>query len=136
MQMDAHLKIIGVIFMIISLIHIRFPERFNWKGEFEVLSLINKQIMYAHTFFIALFVMLNGLLFFFYSTELTTNTPLAKAIDTGLLIFWGLRCAAQHFFYSRTLWRGKKFETIIHILFSTLWVYVTLVLGYITVQFY
>ena len=127
--MELHLKIIGITFILLSIIHIGFPKKFNWQNELVNLSLINKQILHAHTFFIALFVFLNGLLFFFYSEELTSNLPLSIALNIGLAFFWGLRCIAQHFFYSSQLWRGKKFETSIHILFSFLWIYVLLILS-------
>ncbi len=128
--MELHLKIIGIIFISLSLVHIGFPKKFDWQNDLKNLSLINRQIMHAHTFFIALFVLLNGLLFVFYAKELIGNHPLSKALNIGLLIFWGFRSITQHFFYSSKLWSGKKFETSIHILFSLLWLYVIIVLVY------
>jgi hypothetical protein len=127
--MYIHLKIIGAIFVLLSALHIGFPKKFEWQKDLAMLSLINRQIMQVHTFFIALFVLLNGLLFFFYTEELIAPQPLSKVITRGLFIFWGLRCLAQHFFYSTKLWQGKKFETIVHVFFSLLWVYVTIILG-------
>ena len=128
---EIHLKLIGIIFIFLSLVHIVFPKRFQWKDELSKISLLNRQMMYVHTFFIALFVMLNGLLFLFYSRELTTPSPLSNAVIFGLLIFWSVRGICQHFFYSTELWKGKKFETGIHILFSCLWLYVIIILGWI-----
>ena len=42
------------------------------------------------------------------------------AIWIGLAIFWTVRLGVQFFGYSSVLWRGKTFETIVHILFSIL----------------
>ena len=124
--MELQLKIIGIFLIILAIIHIAFPKRFNWKDELSSLSLLNRQMMYVHTFFIAVTVLLMGLLCFTSSTELT-KTDLGKKICFGLALFWLLRLIIQFFGYSKTLWKGKTFETIIHIIFSFLWVYLTCV---------
>lgn len=124
--MNVHIQIIGSLLIILSLIHLPFPNYFNWKIEFQSLSLFNKQMIGVHTFFIALTVFLMGTLCLISTKELTT-TPLGKIICLGLGIFWGIRLIVQLFVYSPKLWRGKRFETIIHILFSCLWLYLTIV---------
>lgn len=124
--MEFQLKIIGGLLMVLALIHIIFPKYFNWKIELKSLSLINRQMMEVHTFFIALMVFLIGILCYFSSKELI-ETSLGKTISLGLGIFWGARLAIQFFWYSSELWKGKKLETIIHILFSLLWAYLTVV---------
>jgi hypothetical protein len=43
----------------------------------------------------------------------------------GLSLFWGIRFAVQHVVYSPSLWRGKAFETAIHVLFSLLWLWLS-----------
>jgi hypothetical protein len=120
--MQLHLKIIGALLMLLALIHIFFPAYFKWKQQFAALSLINKQMVYVHTFFIALIVFMMGLLCFTSAGELC-NTALGKKISMGLAFFWALRLLIQFFGYSRKLWRGKRFETCIHIVFSGLWIY-------------
>jgi hypothetical protein len=128
--MEIHFKIIGILFITLALIHAGFPKKFNWEMELSSLSLINRQMMHVHTFFIALTVLLNGLLFFFYAKELVGDSTLAKPLVAGLFVFWLIRCIAQHFFYSSKLWKGKVFETSVHLFFSILWIYVSWVLGY------
>jgi hypothetical protein len=71
-----------------------------------------------------------GILFFTSSQELV-ETNLGKKICLGLGVFWGLRAVFQFFVYSPKLWRGKTFETIIHIVFSILWLYLTSIFFYI-----
>jgi hypothetical protein len=121
--MEIHFKIIGILFMLLALIHIGFPKRFNWAQELPSLSLMNRQMMVIHTMFIGLTVFLMGALCFLCSTELVTST-FGKKISIGLSIFWLVRLFTQFFGYSTELWKGKKFETWMHILFSLFWIYI------------
>lgn len=122
--MQVHFKIIGTLLIVLSLIHIIFPKYFNWKNELKPLSLINRQIMIVHTFFIALTVLLIGLLCVFYNQELN-ETNLGKTITFGLAIFWTIRLFFQLFVYSPKLWKRKTFETSVHILFTVFWTYMS-----------
>ena len=124
--MKTHFEFVGVLLMVLSLIHIIFPKYFKWKEELKSLSLINRQMMTIHTFFIALIVFLMGLLCFSSAIELE-NTPLGKSICLGLGIFWLIRLFVQFFGYSKELWQGKRFETTVHVLFSLLWTYLSYV---------
>ena len=120
--MYIHIKIIGFLLIALALVHIIFPKYFNWNKELKSLSLINRQMMTVHTFFIAFTVFLMGLLCLTSSNELI-ETNLGKKISLGLGVFWTIRLFIQLFVYSSDLWKGKKFETVIHILFSIFWIY-------------
>jgi hypothetical protein len=122
--MEFQLNIIGGILVALASIHIIFPRYFHWEKELAALSLVNKQMMEVHTFFIALTILLMGVLCLTSAYELTTTT-LGKRISLGFAIFWGARAFFQFFVYSSKLWKGKFFETSVHILFSLLWVYLT-----------
>jgi hypothetical protein len=124
--MHLHLKIIGLILIALSLLHLIFPKYFNWEKELRSLSLINQQMMIVHTFFIGLVIFLMGLLCLFSSDDLIT-TSFGKRIALGLGIFWTARLVIQFFGYSSKLWKGKKLETIVHFVFSMLWLYMSLV---------
>jgi hypothetical protein len=124
--MELHLKIVGVILIVLSLAHVSFPRYFNWTAELSTLSLINRQMMYIHTFFIALVVFLIGLLCLVASVELM-KTTLGNKVALGFGVFWTIRLVIQFFGYSPKLWKGKGFETTIHILFSILWFYLSAV---------
>jgi len=124
--MEIHYLIIGSLLIVLALIHSVFPKYFNWKSELQSLNLINRQMMTIHTFFVALTVFLMGLLCVTSSNELI-ETPLGRKIALGLGIFWSIRLIIQFFGYSADLWKGKKFETGMHILFSLLWAYLSCV---------
>lgn len=122
--MEIQLKIIGIFLILLSAIHSFFPKYFNWKNELSSLAMINRQLMYIHSFFIAFAILLIGILCITSSKELI-DTSLGKKISLGLGIFWATRLFIQFFGYSAKLWRGKTFETSIHIFFSILWCYIT-----------
>jgi hypothetical protein len=124
--MEIHFKIIGSLFIVLALSHVFFPRYFNWKQELAKLSLVNRQIMVVHSFFIALMVLLIGLLCLTSAHELIT-TPLGKRVSLGLGIFWGARLLIQFAGYSSKLWKGRLFETCVHIVFTIFWTYISVV---------
>ena len=124
--MEIHIQIIGTLLIVLSLIHVIFPSYFNWKSELQHLSLINRQMMTVHTFFIALTVFLIGLLCVTSASELI-ETSLGKKVSLGLAVFWTIRLFTQIFIYCPKLWKGKTFETIVHVLFTIFWAYMSLV---------
>lgn len=124
--MELHLKITGILLIVLAWLHVIFPKYFKWKQELESVSRINRQMMYVHTFFIAFMVLLTGLLCLTSATEITTTT-FGKRVSLGLGIFWITRLFFQFFGYSRLLWKGKAFETTVHVLFSILWTYLSAV---------
>ena len=124
--MEIRIRIIGFILIALSALHIIFPKYFNWKEELEKISLINKELMIIHTMFIGITVFLIGLLCITSSFELS-NTDFGKRISIGIGVFWLIRLFVQFFGYSSELWKGKKFETIVHILFSLFWAYMSFV---------
>ena len=120
--METHFRFIGILLMGLAVVHVIFPRYFNWKEELKSLSLMNRQMMMVHTFFIAVMVFLIGLLCLTATTELS-DTKLGKMVSLGLAFFWLLRLYFQLFVYSPELWRKKKFETTVHVAFTVFWGY-------------
>ena len=124
--MDLHIKIIGWLLVIISLLHPFFPKYFEWKKECSSMSLINRQMFYIHSYFIALTLLLMGILCLTSAPDLL-NTTLGKRISLGFGIFWVTRLVIQFVGYSSKLWWGKRFETGMHVLFSLFWIYFSII---------
>ena len=124
--MELHLKVIGFVLILLAIVHVGFPKQFNWEKEMNTLSLVNKQMMYVHTFFIALVVLLMGILCLTSAKELI-ETSLGKRICFGLGLFWMIRLFIQFFGYSSKLWKDKTFETTVHIVFILLWTYLSFI---------
>jgi len=124
--MELNIKIIGIILLLLALAHVIFPRYFKWHVELHNISLINRQMMYIHTFFIALILLLMSILCLTSANELV-ETRLGNKIALGLAIFWLARLLIQLFGYSAELWKGKRKETIIHIVFTLLWSYMSVI---------
>ncbi|MFT4778189.1 MAG: hypothetical protein ACJAU0_000624 [Flavobacteriales bacterium] len=127
--MEVHLKIVGVLLIALSLFHAFFPKHFDWKTQFKDVHLINRQMMYIHTLFLAIGLLLMGVFSCFYADQIISN-DLGRVVCAGLALFWFARLLVQFFGYSKTLWKGKKFEMSMHFLFSGVWTYFTVVYGY------
>jgi hypothetical protein len=55
------------------------------------------------------------------------ETALGQKIALGFGVFWSIRFVIQFVGYSSELWKGKLFETIVHVIFSILWAYLSYV---------
>ena len=120
--MELHLSIVGYLLITLALMHVPFPRYFNWEKELASLNLLLRQMMKVHTFFIAFFVLLIGVLCV-HSADDILNTKLGHDLALGLFAFWVTRLFFQWFVYSPQLWTGKPFETVVHVLFSCIWIY-------------
>ena len=124
--MLLQLRIIGFALVVLALLHAAFARYFNWRTEFAPVSLINRQMMYVHTFFVAFMVLLMGVLCLTSASDLV-STPLGRRVALGCGMFWLARLLIQFFGYSPELWRGKRFETGVHVVFTGLWSYLSAV---------
>jgi hypothetical protein len=120
-----HLRLTGAVMASLVVVNLFVPRRFNWREELSRLSLLNRQIFQAHTVFLILTLALFAALLLTSSAALLEPTRLSRAILIGLTIFWGLRMLMQWWFYSPLIWRGHRFNTVMHYVFSVVWMYVT-----------
>lgn len=104
--MEIHLKIIGFILIVLAFVHIIFPRYFAWKEQLKSLTLINKQMMYVHTFFIAVTTLLIGVLCALCAKDLVT-TFFGQKIAFGLALFWVMRLFFQFLFIQKNFGEVK-----------------------------
>lgn len=128
-MLTIHLKLVGLLILGLCVLNFFLPRRFNWKEELARLSLINRQIFLVHCAFIVLTCAMFGVLSLFFTGLLLEPTPLARLVLIGLTTFWTLRLFMQLFVYSPDLWRGKRFETAMHVVFTGMWAYFAAVYG-------
>lgn len=123
MNLELHLRIVGL--MLFALLGLNFvlPKRFRWREELSRLSLFNRQIFIVHAMFICLILAMFGAISLFCAPLLLQPAPLARVVLAGLAGFWFVRLLVQWFVYHPSLWRGKRFETAVHVIFSGVWFY-------------
>jgi len=127
MNIDLHLKLAGVLLIVLGLAHSLFGRYFKWKNELERLSLLTRQIFEVHCFFISLGVTLVGACTLFYSSALVGSGTLSRIVLAGFVLFWLARLAFQVFVYDPAIWRGHRFYTFMHVIFSVFWTYLVIV---------
>lgn len=123
----VHLHAGGVLMALLVAVNLVVPARFRWREEMSRLSLVNRQIFQVHAIFLVLTLGLFSALLLTSAPALLEPTRLSRAVLIGLTIFWALRMGVQWFFYSPELWRGDRFNTVVHYVFSGLWIYLTVV---------
>ena len=121
----VHLRVTGVLLALLVIVHAFVPGRLRWREELSRLSLVNQQIFEVHTLFIVLVLALSSALLLTSSDALLVPSRLSRALLFGLTVFWGLRMLMQWCYYSPAVWRGNRFNTVAHCLFSGVWVYLT-----------
>jgi hypothetical protein len=130
MSLSLQLKFVGLSLLLLALAHAFFPGWFNWGEELRRLSPLNRQIFQVHCFFIGLILALFGSLALCFTSALIERTFLARIVLAGLMLFWTVRLFVQLFVYRTSLWRGNRFNTGVHWLFSLLWTYYVAVFGW------
>ena len=123
MSLEFHLRLAGALQIALAALHLFFPKRFHWKEELSRLSLLNRQIFLVHTIFICFGLVLMGALSLFAPQSLLQPTPLSRLVLGGFASFWGLRLVFQWLVYDSRLWRGNSFNTLVHTLFTAMWMY-------------
>jgi hypothetical protein len=118
-----HLQVVGALNLLLASLHFVFPRRFGWKQDLAKLSTLNRDIFIVHCVFIVLVLLLFGGLSLFGPHLLLGNNALSAVVLAGLLVFWTVRLYAQWFVYSPEIWRGRRFETAMHWLFTAMWLY-------------
>lgn len=129
MNLELHVKALGFLFVLLAVAHIPFAKRFEWDAETRRMSLLNRQIFYVHCFFITLILVLMGVLNIAFTNVLLQRGDLNKIVLAALVIFWAARLFIQFFVYDKALWKGNRFNTAIHVLFSMFWAYCVGVYG-------
>ena len=126
MNIYLHLKIVGALLITLGLAHSAFGRYFKWKDELAQLSLLTRQIFVVHTFFIALLVIMIGVCSVFFTDALLARGTLSRVVLSGFVIFWLSRLVCQFLVYDPAIWRGQRFYTVMHVVFSIFWVYAVL----------
>ena len=134
MSLEMHLRIVGAMLLVLAVSHAFYPRRFGWIEELRRLSLFTRQVFVVHCLFIALFLGLCAMLALFGTRALLEPTALGKWVAGGLTALWSVRLYAQFFIYEVRLWRGNRFHTAMHVLFSCIWCYFVGVFGYVCMQ--
>lgn len=78
----------GILSLLMVVFHTRFYKLFQWKEEFEKITLRNQRIFYTIHIALLLLFLVFALLSFIYTEELSQASGLALGITAGYSLFW------------------------------------------------
>ena len=115
------LRVAGAGLILLAVLHIPISRHLRWREESERMSLASASVFRVHTFFICVVLALMGLPAL-VSPQIFLEPSTAGAwLTWSIAAFWALRLFFQFFVYPAELWRGKRFETAMHVWFSLVW---------------
>jgi len=134
MTLLFHLRFSGALLIFLGVAHAFFDRRLNWRRDTRKLTLANRQIFAMHWFYLALLLIMLGLLFTALAPELLRPEPLTQAIFLVTTIVWAIRLFAQWFVFDAELWRRDGFNRAIHYLLTAIWIYLLAVNAFALVR--
>ena len=129
-MLSLNLRLAGVVILGLAAAYPIYPRYFRWRDELQAVSLLTRQIFFVHCGFIVMLLILQGILLLAVPQALVEPTTAGLALLVGLTAFWVYRLYAQLFMYERRLWIGNRFHTIVHVVFTALWCYLSGVFGW------
>jgi len=118
-----HLRLSGVVLILLGLAHGGFDRYLDWRRDILKLTPINRQIFAVHWFYIALALFLMGSFFCIFAGQLLTPEPLTRGIFVATTLVWAIRLFFQWFMFRGESWRNNGFNRKVHGLLTVIWIY-------------
>ncbi len=88
----------------------------KWEEEVARMPQLVREVFHVHAWFITITLAIFGVVTIRFADELAAGTnDLGRWLAAGIGIFWLTRWLMQFFYYDSSHWRGKRAETIVHI---------------------
>ena len=126
MNVYLHLKIVGAILLVLGLAHACFDRYFRWQSELAKLTVLTRQVFAVHNFFIGLLVAMMGICSLFFTKALVASGTLSCVVLSGFVLTWLCRWVVQLFVYDPSIWRGRRFYSVMHVAFTLFWTYIVI----------
>jgi hypothetical protein len=120
---ELQLRLVGALLLGVAALGVAVHRHFGWGDEIQRLTLLTRQVFLIHSAFVTLVLAMLGAMLLTVAPALLEPGPLPRAVLIGLIVMWTARLLAQWFFYDPSLWRGDRFRTFMHVLFSVLYAY-------------
>jgi len=99
----------------VALLSTQLTRLLHWEEDIARMSLLVREVFKIHGWFIALTLMLFGILTWRFAPVMAAGgNEVAAWLAGGIAVFWGVRVVMQWTHYSRGHWRGKLRETAVH----------------------
>lgn len=115
------LRLAGAGLIALSLLHFPMATKLKWGEDAARMSPMNASVFHVHTFFVCLVLIMMGLPCLIDPGVFLIPTPAGVWVTWSIAVFWAARLYCQFFVYRADLWRGKKMETTMHVIFTGVW---------------
>jgi len=123
------LKLSAVAQIAVAVLNLFLVRLLHWRPHIEQLPLLPRQVFMVHLWFISLTLLIFGGVTWQYADDMARGgNPLAAWLCGGIALFWGIRTLLQIMYYSSSHWRGKRAQTVAHVVL--LGVYVSMTVAY------
>jgi hypothetical protein len=126
-MLGLNLRLAGAVILVLVAAYPIYPKWFGWRQELERVSLLTRQVFFVHCGFIVLLLALQAVLLLKFPQAVMEKSSAAQALLLGMTAFWIYRLIAQLLIYSPRLWTGNRLHTVVHVVFTALWAYLTAV---------
>jgi len=123
--LNVLLRIAGTGLIALALLHFPMATKLKWGEDAARMSPMNASVFHVHTFFVCLVLVMMGLPCLIQPEIFLVPSKAGSWVTWSIATFWALRLYCQFFVYRADLWRGKRMETSMHILFSCIWTALT-----------
>lgn len=123
------LRLAGIGLIALAFVHVVIGKHLRWREDAAQLTPVNRAIFHVHALFICLVLVMMGLPSLLDPATFLTPTRAGAWLAWSFAAFWVARLYCQWFVYGWELWRGKRRETLIHWLFSFIWLALTVLFG-------
>ena len=115
------LRVAGAGMIVLALAHIPMGRHLGWREDAARMSPQSESIFHVHTFFVCVMLIVMGVRALFAPQIFIEPTAAAAWLSWTYAVVWALRLYVQWFVFPRELWRGKSFETAMHLMFTVIW---------------
>ena len=114
-------RIAGAGLILLAFLHIPIGRHLQWREDAARMSPANAAIFHVHAFFICVILIIMALPCLFEPQVFLERSRPGGWMAFSYSIFCGIRLYCQWWVYPTALWRHRRFETIIHLLFTFIW---------------
>ena len=120
--MEIALSIAAAAQLAIAVLNLFLVRIMKWEEPVVRMPQLVREVFHVHAWFISITLVIFGVVTLRFAGELAAGTnDLGRWLAAGIGLFWLIRWVMQFFFYSSSHWKGKRAETIVHIVLILLY---------------
>ena len=114
--MEIALSIAAAAQLAIAVLNLFLVRIMKWEEPVARMPQLVREVFHVHAWFITITLVIFGVVTIQFAGELAAGTnDLGRWLACGIGLFWLIRWVMQFFYYNSSHWKGKRAETIVHI---------------------